>query len=245
MPKRSGSAEWFVETFRIWQDDPSESGNNNQYVLSDMTLELSRALEAAETVLRVLKSHFRASALPALTGGPLGLALCHLQNVLSRLRNVLRKELGCISSPDADYVQVLNLNHETNVVLYQLRRAENAVTAWAAGRKRSRRHELPKGTFQQFEAAVQLLREVVRVGQGKMTEAEGQGRMTEADPPAGVDRMREVIRRHPNGRTAPVKFLLEKAGLGEKKARKALRYLEARGEYEGFARKRPARYTSS
>jgi hypothetical protein len=57
--------------------------------------------------------------------------------------------------------------------------------------------------------------------------------------------MREAIRTHPQGRKAKATPLCRHAGIADKDGREALRYLEERGEYEGFPRKKPRRYTSS
>jgi hypothetical protein len=62
---------------------------------------------------------------------------------------------------------------------------------------------------------------------------------------ANVERMREAIRTHPQGRKAKATPLCRHAGIADKEGREALRYLEERGEYDGFPRKKPRRYTSS
>jgi hypothetical protein len=62
---------------------------------------------------------------------------------------------------------------------------------------------------------------------------------------ANVERMREAIRTHPQGRKAKATPLCRHAGIADKDGREALRCLEEQGEYEGFPRKKPRRYTSS
>jgi hypothetical protein len=62
---------------------------------------------------------------------------------------------------------------------------------------------------------------------------------------ANVERMRKAIKAHPQGRKAKATPLCRHAGIAEKEGREALRYLEERGEYDGFPRKKPRRYTSS
>lgn len=54
--------------------------------------------------------------------------------------------------------------------------------------------------------------------------------------------MKRLIAEHGDRARAPAKGLIKHAGIRHKRARNALRRLEALGEYEGFARKRPDRY---
>jgi hypothetical protein len=56
------------------------------------------------------------------------------------------------------------------------------------------------------------------------------------------DLMREAIKSHPLGRTAKATALCRAAGIAEHAGRRALRRLEAQGEYEGFQRKQPRLY---
>jgi hypothetical protein len=125
--------------------------------LVDLPPVLSRAYEAAGKVLRDLK-YFGEGPLPALTGGPLGMATCQLHSDLDELRGLIRGELGARSAPDADFVQILNLTHGANVALYQLRVAERALTTWDDSAKGADRQRVPPATLRQFEAAVERLK---------------------------------------------------------------------------------------
>lgn len=62
--------------------------------------------------------------------------------------------------------------------------------------------------------------------------------------PAVVDCLRLAIRQTPNGRKAKPHQIIAKARVQEQAGRNALRDLEAKGEYEGFGRPKPARYCS-
>jgi hypothetical protein len=59
---------------------------------------------------------------------------------------------------------------------------------------------------------------------------------------ADIEIMRGLIAAH--GAKAPAKTLIRHCGISERRARNALRKLEALGVYEGFAKKRPPRYPS-
>ncbi len=62
------------------------------------------------------------------------------------------------------------------------------------------------------------------------------------DREAYEDIMRGAINDLPDGRNAKPEELIRHAGANEKRARRALRELERRGEYEGHSRKPPARH---
>jgi hypothetical protein len=56
-----------------------------------------------------------------------------------------------------------------------------------------------------------------------------------------IERMREVIRADPNSKDWKPQILIQRAKINMKNGRRALRWLEAQGEYNGFARAAPDR----
>jgi hypothetical protein len=58
-----------------------------------------------------------------------------------------------------------------------------------------------------------------------------------------VQQMEAAISKHPDGENAPAKDLIKMAGISNRHGRNALRTLEERDKYSGFARRRPARYS--
>lgn len=59
---------------------------------------------------------------------------------------------------------------------------------------------------------------------------------------AHIERMRHAIKNHPLGHKASPDALIRTAAIGKQSARNILRWLQERGEYEGFARERPQRF---
>jgi hypothetical protein len=61
-------------------------------------------------------------------------------------------------------------------------------------------------------------------------------------PETDLDRMRQAIREHANGKKASARALINKCKISNKRGRDTLRILENLGEYEGFAKARAERF---
>lgn len=120
---------------------------------------------------------------------------------------------------------------------------EFLLTCLAAGKRKKIKSVPPldwlrSAVDQEMARALVILHSVVRASRKGVRTNDS---TTLAD---AVQRMQEAISYTKGGRTASPDLLIDNAEIGEKLGRDALRILEAKGEYDGFARKRPRRFTN-